>query len=72
METTIQISGELRKVLSVRKVSDKESYESVIWDLLEDNRELSAETKKEIAESRRQISEGRFKTLAQVKKELGL
>lgn len=72
METTIQVSGELRKALSNRKVAPQESYESVIWDLLEDGRELSEETKREMAEARKQIKEGKFKTLAQVKKELGL
>lgn len=71
MATTIQISTELRKKLEMRKAHEKESYESIIWDLLEDNMELSEQAKKDIAQSRKQIAAGNFKTLAQVKKELG-
>lgn len=72
METTIQVSKELRKALEMRKANPKESYETIIWDLMEDNAELSEEAKKEIEEARKEIREGKFKTLAQVKKELGL
>jgi len=38
---------------------------------LEDTTELSEETKKDIEKSRKEIKQGKFKTLAQVKKELG-
>ncbi len=72
METTIQISKELRKKLQDRKFSSKESYEEVIWDLLEDTMEISEETKRDIEEARKEFKEGKVKTLAQVKKELGL
>lgn len=70
--STIQISRKLRKTLQGRKKSEKESYEEIIWDLLEDTMELSEETKKDIAESRAQVLEGKVKTLAEMKKELGL
>ena len=46
MATTIQISEELKKELSKRKFSDRETYESIIWGLLEDTTELSKETKR--------------------------
>jgi Rps23 Pro-64 3,4-dihydroxylase Tpa1-like proline 4-hydroxylase len=72
MVTSIQISGNLQKELVKRKLSDKETYEEVIWDLVEDSRELSEETKKEIAFARAEIKEGRSHSLAEVKKELGL
>lgn len=72
MATSIQISEDLQKELIKRKISDKETYEEVIWDLVEDSRELSEETKKEIAFARAEIKEGRFHSLAGVKKELGL
>ncbi len=72
MGTTIQVSKELQKALQVRKMGDKESYENVIWDLLEDSMEVSEETKRDIEESSREVKAGKFKTLAQVKKELGL
>lgn len=72
MATTIQVSEELVNVLKKRKLAQKESYEEVIWDLLEDTEALSEETLKEIAIARQQIKEGKTKTLEQIKKELGL
>ena len=72
MATTIQISEKLQNELSKRKMFDRESYEEVIWDLMEDTMELSEETKKEIAKSRAEIKAGKFHTLSEVKKEFGL
>lgn len=72
MATTIQISEDLLETLKKRKMSEKESYENIIWDLIEDTLELSEETKKEIAESRQQAKEGKTKTLEQIKKEFDL
>ncbi len=72
METTIQISKELQKKLKERKFSSKESYEKVIWDLLEDNMELSEETKRDIEEARKEFKEGKTISHKQVLKELGL
>ena len=72
MATTIQISEELQKELAKRKLYSKETYEDIIWDLVEDKMELSEETKKDIAKARKEIAEGKFYTLSQVKKELGL
>ena len=72
MATSIQISENLQKELIKRKFFDKETYEEVIWDLVEDSRELSEETKKEIDLARAEIKEGRSHSIAEVKKELGL
>ena len=72
MPTTIQISEELQKDLAKRKMYDKETYEEVIWNLIEDTLELDRETKKEIAQARQEISEGKYHTLEEVKRELGL
>jgi len=72
MATTIQISEELQSKLSKRKIFDRETYEEIIWDLLEDTMELSEETKKDIAEAREDIRKGRVYTLDQVKKEADL
>jgi len=71
MATTIQISEKLRAKLAERKIYDKETYEEVIWDLLEDTMELSDQTKKNINESIKDVKAGKTKSLAQVKKELG-
>ena len=72
MATTIQISEGLHKELTNRKLSDKETYEEVIWDMIEDSQDLSDETKKELADARAQINAGRSYTLSEVKKELQL
>ena len=68
MDTTIQISNVLKKELLKRKFFNKETYEEVIWDLIEDNQELSEHTKKEIAQSRAEYKAGKTHTLAEIKK----
>ena len=70
MDTTIQISNRLKKELLKRKFFDKETYEEVIWDMIEDNQELSEQTKKEIAQSRGEYKAGKTHTLAKIKKEM--
>ena len=70
MDTTIQISNRLKKELLKRKFFNKETYEEVIWDLIEDNQELSEQTKKEIAQSRAEYKSGKIHTLAKIKKEM--
>jgi len=72
MVTTIQVSEKLLKELKNRKMYDKESYEEVIWDLLEDTMELSEETKKHIKQAEKEFKEGKFHTLEEVEKKLGL
>ena len=72
MATTIQISEDLQKELNKKKISSKETYEEVIWDLIEDTIELSKETLRDIEISRKEIKEGRFYTLEQVKKRLDI
>jgi predicted CopG family antitoxin len=74
MDTTIQISKELLGKLQKMKMHAKESYEDIIWDLLEDRMELSEETKRDLAQYEKDKKAGKlkFKTLEQVKEELGL
>ncbi len=72
MVTTIQISGKLQQELAKKKLFDKETYEEVIWDLMEDAMELSEETKRHIAQAETDIKEGRVYTHEQAKKRLGL
>ena len=72
MVTTIQVSEDLRKELQKRKIHNNDTYEEIIWDLLEDTMELSEATKKEIMKSEEDIRSGRTKTLEQIKKELSL
>ncbi len=68
MATSIQISEDIHKELVKRKFFEKETYEEVIWDLVEDSQELNKQTKKEIAHARAEIEAGKFHTLAEVKK----
>jgi hypothetical protein len=70
MDTTIQISNRLKKELLKRKFFDKETYEEVIWDMIEDSQELSEQTKKEIAQSRAEYKAGKTHTLEKIKKEM--
>ena len=72
MATTVQVSNELIDVLKNRKMHKNETYEDVIWDLLEDSMELSEETKKRIKIAEKEIKEGKVVTHEQLKKELGL
>ena len=72
MITSIQISEELKKVLSKKKLSERETYENIIWNLLEDNMELNEQTKKELKASRKEIKEGKIITLNKLKEELSI
>ena len=72
MVTTIQISLELQKELVGRKISESESYEEVIWDIVEDVMELSEETRRGIAEAENEIREGKTVPLTEIKKKLGM
>ena len=72
MVTTIQVSEDLQKELQKRKLYDRETYEEVIWDLIEDCMELNETTKNELERSREEIRSGKSHTLAEVRKELGI
>ena len=72
MVTTIQVSERLVSTLKKRKQYNKESYEEIIWNLVEDTMELNEETKKELEQARADIKAGKFFTHEQVKKKLGL
>ena len=72
METTIQISKNLLEKLQLMKMHNKESYEEIIWDLIEDRMELSEETKKNIAISEKQIKEGKTISLEELKRKFKL
>ena len=72
MVTTIQVSKELVEELKARKLYNKESYEEVIWDALEDSRELSVETKKALLRAESDINQGKVHSIEDVKEELGL
>ncbi len=70
-QTTIRITNHLHKALGSLK-SPSESFEDLIWDLVEPYLELSSQTKKNIVESLEEYKRGEFFTLEEVKEELGL
>ncbi len=70
--TTIQISQDLQQELNKMKLFSRETYEEVIWNVIEDTKELSEQTKIDIAKSRKEISEGKFITLTNLKKKYGV
>lgn len=72
MATTIQISKELQNTLKKRKFLQSESYEELIWNLLEDSMELNEETRKAIEQARKDFKKGKYYALEQVEKEAGL
>lgn len=72
MVTTIQISEKLQTELQSRKLYPRESYEDIIWEMIEDTMELSEETLKDIKEAEEDVKAGRVYTLEEVKKKLKL
>ena len=72
MDTTIQISKNLLEKLKDMKLGEKESYEDLIWDLIEDRTELNEETKRNIAKSEEDIKKGKIHKWGDVKKELNI
>jgi predicted transcriptional regulator len=68
MGTTIQVSKELLGKLVLMKMHEKESYESVIWDLIEDRMEFSKETSANIEKSEKEINAGKTISLEEIKK----
>jgi len=71
MDTTIQVSGELLERLKTMKIYSKESYETIIWDLVEDRLEFSEETKRNIEKSKIEIKEGKTISLETLKRKIG-
>lgn len=72
MKTTIRVSKDLLHELKKRKVDNKDSYEGVIWDLIENTLKINNKTKCEIKKARADIRNGKFYTFEQVKQKLGM
>ena len=69
--TTIQLSKEIKKTLESMKLHPRETYEEVLERILEDLRELSDQTKREIEQAIREINAGKYRTHEQLKSEMG-
>lgn len=72
MVTSIQISEDLKKVLHDRKLRSNETYEDVIWDLIEDALELNDETKAAIKQAELEYQQGKTISHDELKRELKL
>lgn len=53
MSTTIQISDNVKMTLEKMKLFSRESYNEILERMIEDEMELSAETKKELEERKK-------------------
>ena len=71
MDTTIQISSELLERLRNMKMYSKESYENIIWDLVEDRLEFSEATKRNLEQSEKEIKEKKTISLENMKRKIG-
>ena len=72
MVTSIQLSDALKEELKKRKLRSSETYEDVIWDLIEDTMELSKETLLAIEMAKEDYLNNRTISHEDLKKELGL
>ncbi|MCY3410158.1 MAG: hypothetical protein INQ03_00845 [Candidatus Heimdallarchaeota archaeon] len=72
MVSSIQVSNELKEELQKRKLHDNETYEEIIWDLIEDSLELSEETKQAIETAQKEYEDKKTLSHEEVLKELGL
>ncbi len=72
MATTIQISKDLQQEIIERKLFESETYEEVIWNLIEDVMEISDETRKALRLAEKDVEEGRVYSLSDVKRELNV
>lgn len=50
MATTIQISNNVKKTLEKMRVYERETYNEIIENMIEDQMEINEKTKKELAE----------------------
>jgi len=71
-QTSIRVSKQILSLLQSMKTYPKESYEDIIWDLIEPHLELNNKTKRSIEESRKEIEKGDYYTLEEIKERYNL
>ncbi|MEK6894253.1 MAG: hypothetical protein AABX10_02205 [Nanoarchaeota archaeon] len=71
-QTSIRVSKRILHLLQSMKTHSKESYDEIIWDLIEPHLELNEKTKRSIEESRKEIEKGNYYTLEEIKQKYGL
>ena len=70
--TTVQVPLALKTRLAAMKIHPRETYADVLERILEDLEELGPQTRKAVEKSRREFKAGKYKTLDEVKREMGL
>jgi predicted transcriptional regulator len=70
MATTIQVSDRVKQTLDRMKLYERESYNDVIENLIEDHLELNDATKKQVEQASRRIKSGKFLTQEEVERRL--
>lgn len=70
MYTTIKVSRDVKEILENMKMYPSESYEDVLWDLIEDHLELNPEFKKGLEEALEEARRGDVIELSEALKEL--
>ena len=70
--TSIQIKKKTKSKLDQLKLSRRDTYNDVIEYLIEDSSELNQETLKEIQNALEEYKQGKYITLEETKRELGL
>ena len=70
MATTIQVSDRVKQTLDRMKLYERESYNDVIENLIEDHLELNEDTKRQIEEARKRVRSGKFVTQEEIERRL--
>jgi len=70
--TTVQLEIKTKRELETLKLSERDTFNDVIENLIEDTMELSARTKKEIELALKEAKEGKVAAHKEAKKQLGL
>jgi hypothetical protein len=70
-QTSIRVSKQILELLKSMKTYPKESYDEIIWDLIEPHLELNEETKKNIEISIKEYKKGDYLTFEELEEKYG-
>ena len=63
MVTTIQVSDKLKTELSKRKLFERETYEEVIWNMVEDSTKLDKDDRESLKIAENDLKQDKAKRL---------
>lgn len=72
MATTIQISDDVKSLLDKMKIFERETYNEVLINMIEDNQYVNEKTARELDEARKEVKSGKAVSHEEVKKRFGL